>query len=227
MQERPNTANEIADLYESHPVTVTDTVHHGWVWNVASDSISYGTDTIHREYIAHTSAVAILAMDAQDRVLLISQYRHPVRMRNWEIPAGLLDGGPDESPREAAVRELAEEADLQADTWHVLLDFWTTPGGSNESIRIFLARDLRPTAQPFARIHEEADIEHCWLDLDAAIDAVLDDRLHNPALLQALFAASESRRRGWRTLRDADAPWPTRSPELLPVPRALEGGGHA
>lgn len=219
--------SDVADTAEVHPITDTAVVHHGWVWNVAADAIDYRGTTIHREYIDHTSAVAVLAMDDQERVLLISQYRHPVRTRNWEIPAGLLDGGPAESALEAAQRELAEEADLVAHRWDLLLDFWTTPGGSNESIRVFLARELQPAPTAFARIHEEADIQHCWLHLEDAITAIFEDRLHNPALLQALFAANEARRRQWVPLRDAQTPWPTRSGQPQPTPRALVGGCRA
>lgn len=221
------TPSEVSDTVEVHPVTDTTVAHHGWVWNVAADAIDYRGTTIHREYIDHTSAVAVLAMDDDERVLLISQYRHPVRTRNWEIPAGLLDGGPAESALEAAQRELAEEADLVAHRWDLLLDFWTTPGGSNESIRVFLARDLQPAKETFARVHEEADIQRCWLHLDDAITAIFEDRLHNPALLQALFAANEARRRMWAPLRDPQTPWPTRSGHPQPIPRALAGGRRA
>lgn len=217
-------AAEAVDTIENHRVTERALAHHGWVWNVVADSIDYGGTTIEREYIDHTGAVAVLAMDESERVLLISQYRHAVRQRNWEIPAGLLDQGPGESALAAAARELAEEADLEAGRWDLLIDFWTSPGGSNESIRIFLARDLRPTPQAFDRVHEEADIQRCWIDLDAAISAVFADRFHNPALLQALFAANECRRRGWAPLRDPNTPWPTRSQPPQPTPRALADG---
>lgn len=203
-------------------VRARSTKLHGWVWNVASETFAYGDDEITREYVDHTGAVAILALDEDDRVLLIQQYRHPVRTRDWELPAGLLDQD-GEDPLTAAKRELAEEADLEAGTWHLLLDFWTSPGGSDESIRIYLARDLRPTASPFARTHEEADIRTAWIGLDEAIEAILHGDLHNPAALQGIFAAAESRRRGWATLRDPHADWPTRPPHPTPTPRALEG----
>ena len=218
---------QIADTSEQYTVTDRALAHHGWVWNVVGDSIDYHGTPIQREFIDHTGAVAVLAMDESERVLLISQYRHPVRRRNWEIPAGLLDHGPDESPLAAAQRELAEEADLIADRWDLLLDFWTTPGGSNESIRIYLARELRPTPQQFARVHEEADIQRCWMHLDDAVSAIFADRFHNPALLQALFAANECRRRNWQPLRAADTPWPTRPGMPTPVPRALQDGATA
>src|SRR5690606_21419645 len=171
---------------------------------------AYGGETIVREYMDHTGAVAILALDDQDRVLLIKQYRHPVRARDWEIPAGLLDiAAEDALP--AAQRELAEEADLVASEWNVLAEFYTTPGGSDEAIRIYLARGLSPASEAFDRTAEEADIEVRWAPLDEVVDAVLDRRLQNPSLVVGALAAHASRARQWRTLAAADAPWPRRS----------------
>ena len=199
---------------------------HGWVWNITSDTFRLGDAAITREYLDHTSAVAVLALDDDDRVVLIRQYRHPVRYRDWELPAGLLDA-PEESPLETAQRELAEEADLTAAEWHLLLDFFTSPGGSSESIRVYLARGLAPTPEAFARTAEEAEIVTARLGLDDAVDAILRGELHNPAVLQAVFAAAESRRRGWTNLRPADSPWPTRSRFPSPTPRALADGARA
>lgn len=217
----------LRDEPEVHELRSRQLLHRGWVWNLVDDEVEYGGDVMHREYVDHTSAVAVLAVNDDDEVLLISQYRHPVHARNWEIPAGLLDGGPDESPLVAAQRELAEEAQLEAEQWWLLHDFWNSPGGSNESIRIFLARGLSASPLEFDRRLEEADIVIRWVPLDEVIDAVLAGELHNPALLQAVLVANESRRRGWSTLRDAHTPWPTRSPGPEVTPRALEGGRRA
>lgn len=210
------------DAHEDHPLIEHHTGFHGWVWNIGVDLIDYHGTPIRREYVEHTSAVAILALDEDDRALFIRQYRHPARTRDWELPAGLLDAE-GEAPLDAARRELAEEADLAADEWAVLLDFWTSPGGSNESIRIYLARGLHARA-PFAREAEEADITTAWVPLNDALEAALGHRIHNPAALQAIFAANESRRRDWATLLPATAPWPTRSPRPDPLPRALQDG---
>ena len=186
-----------------------DRVHAGYVWDVISERFAYNGQVITREFVDHTGAVAVLAIDDDDRVMLICQYRHPVRMRDWELPAGLLDNQ-GEDALVAAQRELAEEADLEAGTWYVLQDYFTTPGGNNESIRIFLARDVRPTAQAFAREHEEADIEPRWVPLDEAYRAVREGRLHNPSTVIAIYAAHASRAAGWSDLRPAETPWPTR-----------------
>jgi ADP-ribose pyrophosphatase len=189
----------------------SDVVFDGAVWNVRRDRFAYNGEPIVREYIDHTGAVAILATDEQDRVLLIKQYRHPVRYRDWEIPAGLLDVT-DEEPLAAAKRELAEEADLQAGRWNVLSEFYSSPGGSDEAIRIYLARDLS-SIPAFERTAEEADIEVRWVPLDAVVDAVLARGVQNPSLTIGALAAQVSRARGWTDLGPGDAPWPRR-PQL-------------
>jgi 8-oxo-dGDP phosphatase len=187
-------------------VTSSEIVFEGKVWDVRSDTFGYNGDAIVREYVDHTGAVAVLAIDDHDRVLLIKQYRHPVRMREWEIPAGLLDITGEE-PLVAAKRELAEEADISATEWNVLAEFYTSPGGSNEAIRIYLARGISEL-DAFERIDEEADIELRWVPLDECVDAVLDRRIQNPSLVIALLAANTAKQRGWASLGPADAAWP-------------------
>lgn len=202
-------ADDFADAPERVEIVDRTTLHRGYVWNVVSERFLLGDQVVTREFVDHTGAVAVLALDDDDRALFIKQYRHPVRTRDWELPAGLLDH-PGEDPLEAAKRELAEEADLEADRWWVLQDFFTTPGGNNESIRIYVARGVRPTAEPFAREHEEAEIEPRWVSLDEAFLAVRDGRIHNPSTVIAIYAACASRGAGWADLLPADAPWSTR-----------------
>jgi len=189
-------------------VVSSEIAFHGKIWDVRRDTFRYNGEEITREYVDHTGAVAVLALDDDGRVLLIRQYRHPVRHRDWEIPAGLLDIHGEE-PLAAAQRELAEEADLQAGQWHVLADIFTSPGGNDEAIRIYLARDVRPTGEAFAREAEEADIEVAWVALEDAVDAVLQRRAHNAPLSIAVLGALAARERGWTTLGAADAPWPS------------------
>ena len=80
-------------------------------------------------------------MTISEQVLLVNQYRHPIEAWLDELPAGLLDVE-GEQPLLAAQRELAEEARTTADEWHVLVDLYTSPGMSNEAMRVFLARGL-------------------------------------------------------------------------------------
>lgn len=198
----------LADDRVDLPIVSSDVVFQGKIWDVRRETFDYNGQQITREFVDHTGAVSVLAVDDDERVLLIKQYRHPIRAREWEIPAGLLDVA-DEDPLEAAKRELAEEVDLAAASWSVLSDYVTTPGGNNEAIRVYLARDLTETAA-FAREDEEADIEKRWVPLDEALDAVVARRIQNPSLVVAVYAAAISRSRGWSTLGAADAPWPQR-----------------
>jgi ADP-ribose pyrophosphatase len=120
--------------------------------------------------------------------LLIQQYRHPIRTRDWEIPAGLLDVAK-EPPLDAAKRELEEEVDLVAEEWTELVDFYSSPGGSNENIRVYLATGLSASPEPYARVDEEANIVKRWVALDDIVAAVLDGRLKNSILAIAVLAA--------------------------------------
>src|SRR5690606_37182686 len=103
----------------------------------------------------------------------IQQYRHAIAHRDWEIPAGLMDA-PGESGLLAAQRELAEEADLQADRWHLLLDEFLSPGGTSEAMRVFLARDLTPVEHDYVRGEEEAELVPRWVPLDEVVEAALE-----------------------------------------------------
>jgi ADP-ribose pyrophosphatase len=199
-----------ADALDPRPVTASETVFSGRVWDVVRDTVDLGEGgEVVREYQRHPGAVGVLALDDADRVLLLRQYRHPVQHSLWELPAGLLDV-PGEDPHRAAARELAEEADLRANRWHVLLDWFTSPGGSDEAFRLFLARDVSAVAEAdrHVRGEEELGMEARWVDLDRARDAVLRGALHNPSAVTGVLAAWAARATGWAGLRDLDAPWP-------------------
>jgi len=175
-------------------VLSSDLVYKGWVWDVRSDRVAYGDGEMVREYVAHTGAVAVVALDDQERVLLIQQYRHPIRHRDWELPAGLLDI-PGEDPLVAAQRELAEEADVTASHWEHLVSSWTTPGGNDEMIHVYLATGISAAEAAHARVDEEADILVEWVPLTEAADAVLAGRMHNGILSIGVLATE-------RRLRD-------------------------
>ncbi|GAA1933378.1 NUDIX hydrolase [Microbacterium aoyamense] len=176
-------------------VLESDLVYEGRVWDVRSDTVQYGDGRIVRQYVAHPGAAAIVAVDEHERVLLIQQYRHPIRHRDWEIPAGLLDVA-GESPLESAVRELAEEADLEASSWEPLVSVFTTPGGNDEVVHLFLARGLSPLAEVHEREDEEADIRVEWIPLQDAVAGVLAGRLRNGILATGVLAAAEKLRAG-------------------------------
>lgn len=202
----------VADVAQAQPVADSVDRFSGRIWAVRSDTVSVHGHEVVRDVLLHPGAVAVIAVDASDRVLLIRQYRHPVGMWLFEPPAGLLDHA-GEDPARCAARELAEEAGFEADEWHVLVDFMNSPGGSSEAIRVYLARGLR--ALPDGRIHtgeaEEAHLPRAWVDLDEARDLVLSGAIASPSAVCGVLAAWASREGGWTSLRPVDAPWTARS----------------
>ncbi len=201
----------MTDLLADEPCGVgiveRSTVFTGRVWDVVSERFAYNDEQLTRDYVRHPGAVAVMAFDEHDRFVTIQQYRHPVRLREWELPAGLLDLA-GEHPLASAQRELAEEVDVAAAEWHVLTDYCTSPGGNDEAIRVYLARGLTTAVHEFERTGEEADMVVRWVSLDEAMDAVLDGRVSNSIFQVAVLTAHASRERGWSTLRPGDAPWP-------------------
>ncbi|WP_033345265.1 NUDIX domain-containing protein [Catenuloplanes japonicus] len=182
----------------------------GRVFTVVTDRVAMpGGGTADRDYLRHLGAVGVVALDDDERVALIGQYRHAVGARLWELPAGLRDVE-GEDLAVGALRELDEEADLRAGRVDVLLDLHTSPGCTNEQIRIFLARDLSPVpdAERHARTDEEADIELRWVPLDEAVAMVFAGEITNASAVGGLLAAARARDLGWAPLRPSDAPIP-------------------
>jgi ADP-ribose pyrophosphatase len=182
----------------------------GRVFSVVTDEVEMpGGRVASRDYVRHVGAVAVVALDDQGRVVLIRQYRHPLRRDLWELPAGLADVA-GEAPPASALRELAEEADLQAARLDLLVDVHTSPGYSDEMIRIFLARDLSevPPEARHERRDEEAELEVARVDLDKAVAMVLAGEITNVACVSGVLAAARARDQGWAPLRPADAPLP-------------------
>ncbi len=207
------TGADLRDEIAPRPVSHSEIAFHGLVWDVRRDVVELGdARPVTREYVEHPGAVVVVALreiDGLDHVLLIRQYRHPVRTIEWELPAGLLDE-PGEPPWLAAARELREEVDLDAARWDVLIDFSSSPGGLSEVLRVFLARDVTaaPDTGSFTREGEEAEIRALWIPLDEAYGAVLGGQVHNPGAVIGIMAAWGARAQGWAPLRRRDEPWP-------------------
>lgn len=165
-------------------------------------------ELVSREVVEHPGAVAILALDETDRVLMIRQYRHPVGATLWEIPAGLRDVA-GEPLLETARRELLEEAGYRAATWHVLADYASSPGITTERLRVFLAQDLTvvPAAErEYVPEHEEAYLTAAWIPLGEAVGSILAGDLHNGVAIVGILSAYAARADGFRALREAGAP---------------------
>ena len=129
-------------------VTASRTVHRGHYLEVRVDDIATpGGGTSTRDIVAHPGAVAIVALDPDDAVLMVRQFRLAAGRSLLEIPAGTLDrvdGGGVEDPDLAAPRELEEETGFRAGSWEHLGAFWTAPGFATELMHLYLARDLMP-----------------------------------------------------------------------------------
>ncbi|TXS47250.1 NUDIX domain-containing protein [Streptomyces sp. OR43] len=200
------------DTPEEWPVTATETPFRGKKTSVRTDDVEMPDGTIaRRDYQVHPGSVAVLALDDEDRVLVLRQYRHPVRHKLWEIPAGLLDV-PGENPLHAAQRELYEEAYVKAEDWRVLTDVYTTPGGCDEAVRIFLARNISEAdGERFAVSEEEADMELARVPLQDLVRGALAGDLHNNCLVVGALALTAALAGdGVDSLRPAEAPWPAR-----------------
>ncbi len=206
----PSEFPEVTDLAGSLPVASRRERVVGAKWSVVTDRVVLDAETsVDRDVVVHPGAVGVVALDSDDRVVVLRQYRHPVAAHLWEIPAGLLDE-PGESPWSTAQRELVEEAGLMAAHWHTLIDLYSSPGMSSETIRIFVARELSdvdPADRP-PRTDEERDLLVARVDLAELVQRVLAGHIHNSLAVAGLLSAAESRRGGWVSLLPPDHPWP-------------------
>jgi len=195
------------DKPEHWPVDSFTEVFRNRLITVRNDKVRMPDNHVaERTVVAHPGAVAVLALDPAGRALMIRQYRHPAGRVMWELPAGLRDH-PDEPLVEAAKRELLEETGYQAATWHSLVDHFSSPGITNERLRIFLARDLELAPDPgYVRTDEESLIVTGWMLLPDAVRAVLAGKLHNGATIAGLLAGYLAWSQGFTGLREADAP---------------------
>ncbi|MEU9885809.1 NUDIX hydrolase [Sphaerisporangium sp. NPDC051017] len=202
------TAEDVRDVPASWEVVEGTEHFRARVITVRTDRVRMPGDQIaDRDYIVHPGSVAVVALDEQDRVLLLRQYRHPARRLLWELPAGIRDVQ-GEPLVDCAARELAEEAGYRAKNWHTLIDIYTSPGCSDERIRVFLARDLEEIPEEengFVRMHEEVDMPVVWVPLADAVHRALTGMIHNAPAVAGILAAYAALPDGFASLRPADA----------------------
>ncbi|CAN5771954.1 NUDIX domain-containing protein [soil metagenome] len=192
-----------------YEVERSEQIYRGRVITLLRDTVAMpdGQSGV-REVVTHPGAAVVVALDEADRVVLVRQYRHPVRGYLWELPAGLLDVEGEPAHRSAA-RELAEEAGLIAAQWHTLLDLRSSPGFSDEAVRVYLARELSDVAETerYVGEHEESDLTVERHDLDEAVGWALAGRMENAAAVAGVLATYAARARGYADLRAADSRW--------------------
>ncbi len=183
----------------------SETLYVGKIFALRADDVRMpGGNIAKREVVEHYGAVAVLALDDDGNIILVYQYRHPVGRRLWELPAGLLDMG-GEPPHVTAARELKEEAGLSAQHWRVLVDLVTTPGFSDEGVRVYLATGLSDVGRPDAH-DEEADLVVRWFPLDEAVRMALSGEIVNTIAVSGILAA-HTVRGDIDSLRPVDAAW--------------------
>jgi 8-oxo-dGDP phosphatase len=185
----------IGDSEMSWPVVASRTLYDGAVISVRRDELSDREGgSFERDVVVHPGAVGIVALDDDDRVLIVTQYRHPAGRRLVELPAGLLDND-GEDVLDAAKRELAEEGQVRADRWSMLVRLMPSPGMSDEVMTIYLATGISVSDVPdgFIAHHEESSMTREWVPLAALVEAVLAGRVMNAALVAGVLAAAVSR----------------------------------
>jgi 8-oxo-dGTP pyrophosphatase MutT (NUDIX family) len=195
------------DPYE---IVGTETKFRGALLSVRVDDVRMSDGSVvKREVVGHPGAVAVVALDDQGRIVLVNQYRPAIDAHLDELPAGILDVA-GEPALTAAQRELAEETGLAADEWHVLVDLHSSPGMTDEAVRVFLARGLRDAGQQHDPEHEELTMTVSREPLAEAVRRALAGTITNAATVAGILAAVHGRATGWRDLRPADARWPAR-----------------
>ena len=176
---------------------------------VRKDELAMPNEQVaYRDVVEHMGAVAVAAVNDAGEIAMVHQYRHAVKRRLWELPAGLLDVK-NESELAGAQRELVEEAGLKAAQWSVLADIVTSPGFCEETARVYLAKDLTEVERPEAFGDEEADMDFAWIKLDEAVAKVLAGEINNSIAVTGIFAAWQVVN-GHGQARDVTAPFDLR-----------------
>ncbi|MDH2415572.1 NUDIX hydrolase [Nocardioides sp. CER19] len=184
----------LEDVEESWPVVESTDLHRDeWIVALRADLITAPShpegEPFRRLVLEHPGAAVVLAVDDEERVVCVSQYRHAARRRFIELPAGLCDAD-GEDPLAVAQRELQEEAQLAAEEWTHLASAYSSPGISSERMHFYLARGLRDVDRgDFELEHEEADMQVFRVPYADLVDAILAGRVTDAPVILAVLTA--------------------------------------
>lgn len=190
----------IEDQPTTWPVLGSRDLHRDdWVVALREDRVTrpdHPDDVMRRLVLEHPGAAVVLAVDDEERVCCIRQYRHAAGSILTELPAGLLDVA-GEDPQLTAERELREEVQLQATTWRHLLTLSPSAGITTEVQHVYLATGLGFADRGDFELHgEEAELEVMWVPMEDLVEAVLDHRIKESPMAAAVLAYDVLRRRG-------------------------------
>jgi 8-oxo-dGTP pyrophosphatase MutT (NUDIX family) len=190
----------LGDEPRSWPVVGTRDIHRdSWVVAMREDQVQrpeHPEETFGRLVVEHPGAVVVLALDDEERVCCIKQYRHSGQAVFIELPAGICDAQ-GEDPQVTAARELQEEVELRAEDWRHLMSLFPSAGITNEIHHIYLARGLTYSDRgDFAMHAEEAELEKLWVPFEELLEGVLDGRVREGPLAAAVLAYEVLRARG-------------------------------
>lgn len=196
MTHRPTQPAAVAPLDET--VIGSDVLYRGRYLSLRIDTIERADGSrATREIVGHPGAVAIVAVDAEDRVALVRQWRVAAGSALLEIPAGTLDVDAAtnrvEDPDAAAARELEEETGLRATTWRRLASFWTAPGFATELMHLYLATGLVPAAANRLGPDEDERLVLVWQPFDEAVAAAARGAFADAKTILGLLVADRAR----------------------------------
>lgn len=155
---------EIVDPLRETPVE-RRTLYEGRLLRVHDDRVLLEDGrTTHREMVEHPGAVCIIAVDADGRIAMVRQWRHPAGRGLWELPAGTRDH-PGEPPLETASRELIEEMGAAATSWCHLGAWFLAPGYSSELMHFYVASGISAVE---GHADEDEQLERSWCTADEA-----------------------------------------------------------